>query len=190
MEELLSYLTGICPLSDELISYLQHHLQVKMVEKNDLLLRQGRVCSHIYFILKGVMRCFYEKQGREVNNWVYRESDVIVSVSSYFSQRPSRENIQALENTTLIGVSFQEYEFMKKNFMEFNYLRAELLEKYYSLVDNWTYDLKMQPAEEKYQSLLKSQPWLFERIPAKEIAKLLGMKEETLSRIRNKTAWN
>ncbi|MBN8856236.1 MAG: hypothetical protein BGO55_08730 [Sphingobacteriales bacterium 50-39] len=186
MEELLSYLQGIFPMSDELLDYLRKHLQVKKLERNDMLLREGRVCSHIYFILTGVMRCYYEKRGLEVNNWVYREGDVIVSVSSFFTQRPSRENIQALEDTILIGVSFQEYAFMKKNFLEFNYIRAELLEKYYSIADDWAFDIKMEPAKEKYKSLKKRQPWLFGRIQAKQIASLLAMKEETLSRIRKK----
>jgi len=186
MDTLLTLLMSIYPLSEELINYLRANLEIKELKKGDYLLRKGRICTHIYFIESGHLRCFYEKNGAEATSWLMIEGNVIVSVSSFFNQKQSRESIQALEDTVVIGISFEKLEYINRTFIEFNFHGRVLSQKYYAISDDQLYAIKMQRAPERYLHMLETQPELFDRVPAKYIASLLGISVETLSRIRNK----
>jgi hypothetical protein len=65
MDSLFKLLMSIYPLSEELINYLRANLEIKELKKGDFLLKKGRICTHIYFIESGYLRCFYKKNGAE-----------------------------------------------------------------------------------------------------------------------------
>ena len=186
MESLFALLMSIYPLSEELINYLRANLEIKELKKGDYLLKKGRVCTHIYFIESGLLRCFYKKNGAEATSWLMTEGNVIVSVSSFFNQKESRESIRAMEATVLVGIPFEKLEYMNRTFIEFNFHGRVLSQKYYAISDDQLYAIKMQRAPERYLHLLDTQPELFDRVPAKYIASLLGISEPTLSRVRKK----
>src|SRR5690242_10272352 len=110
MEKLLAFLQSIHPLSEELLQYLSQHLKVKHLTKRDYLLKAGHINRSICFIEKGLLRCFYHKGNLEICSWFMKEGDVIVSIESFFQQKPSYESIQALEDCTLYYIEFDELQ--------------------------------------------------------------------------------
>ena len=184
MNELLKFLNSIHPLSDAANDYLSTNLKQLELQKKDFLLRNGHICRNIYFVDKGLLRCFYIKNDKEINSWFMKESDVIVSVESFFNQAVSYENIQALEDCTLYFITFNELQFVYSNFYEFNFVGRILTEKYYQLSEQRLYSLRMQRASEKYKFLMDHFPQIIQRVPCKYIASYLSITEETLSRIR------
>src|SRR5688572_24112032 len=108
MKELLFYLESIHPMSDGLKQYLETNLKVKELPRKSYLLKAGHVSRNICFIAEGLLRCFYIKDQHEVSSWFMKEGDVIVSVESFFSQRESYESIQALEDSLLYYISYDE----------------------------------------------------------------------------------
>lgn len=184
MDELLQYLNSIHPLSDELKNHLKQIIQIQEVSKKEYLLELGRVCKGISFVAKGLVRCFYYKNGREVCSWFMKEGDLIVSVESFFSQVPSYENMQALEDCLLFSISYDQLQHIYLHYPEFNYIGRVLTEKYYILCDQRLYSLRMQKAAERYEYLIQNQPEIIQRVPAQYIASYLGITSETLSRIR------
>ena len=119
-----------------------------------------------------------------------KEGDVIVSVESFFNQSISYENIQALEDSILLFITYDELQFLYNNFPEFNFVGREVLQKYYQLSEQRLYSLRMQRASEKYNFLMNHFPQIIQRVPSKYIASYLGITEETLSRIRAQKAIN
>jgi len=186
MEELLRYLSSIHPLSDGLIEYLHNHLKEKKLSKKDFLLKAGQICRHIYFIEKGLLRCFYLKGEMEVCSWFMKEGDVITSIGSFFSQKESHESIQALESCQLYYIEYNELQHIYNNFSEFNFIGRVLTQKYYILWDQLLYGIRMQQAQERYKWLMDSYPELILRVPAKYIASYLGITEVTLSKLKGK----
>ena len=184
MNQLLNYLSAIYPLSEELRVYLQAHIKQRAIAKKELLLKAGHICRNICFIEKGLLRCFYLKEGTEVSSWFMREGDVIISVESFFDQKPSYEAIQALEHTVVWYISFQELEFIYKNFMEFNYVGRVLVQHYYKLSEQRLYSMRLQTATERYHFLLQHFPEIIQRVSTADIASYLGITRETLSRIK------
>ncbi len=184
MNELLTFLNTIHPLTDELKKFLITHLHILEVRKKKFILKHGHICSNIYFIQKGLVRCFYEKGDKEISSWFMNEGDVIISVQSFFNQSISYESIQALEDSILHYISYRDLQYSYENFPEFNFIGRVLTEKYYKLSEERLYAIRMKRAAEKYHNLLLDFPQLLQRIPLKYIASYLGLTEETLSRIR------
>lgn len=184
MLELLQLLNTIHPLSNELEDYLTSHLTKLEIPKKRFLLKQGQISSNIYFVKKGLVRCFYLKEDKEVSSWFMSEGDVITSVESFFNQSVSYESIQTLEDSVLYSISYKDLQHAYLTFPEFNFVGRVLTEKYYRLSEQRLYSLRMQRALEKYHYLLQYFPQLIQRVPSKYLASYLGITEETLSRIR------
>ncbi|MFL5811219.1 MAG: Crp/Fnr family transcriptional regulator [Flavisolibacter sp.] len=184
MERLLHFLYLIHPLSDELKAYLFRHLKTQEIARNGMLLRGGHICRNVYFIEKGLLRCFYHKGDTEVSSWFMKEGDVIISIESFYQQKESYESIQALEDSVLYYIAYNELQYIYKNFLEFNFIGRVLTEKYHELWAQQLYALRMHTAYERYQWLLKKHAELVLRVPGKFIASYLGIEKTTLSKIK------
>ena len=184
MEEIFAYLNSIYPIQLETKDYLLENLKPLTVSKKQFLLRQGNLCRNIYFIKIGLLRCYYLRDGKEICSWFMREGDVIISVESFFNQKESKENIQALEDCSLFYLSYHELQHAYQHFPDFNSIGRILTEKYYQLCEQRLYSLRMQKAHEKYQFIMNHFPQIIQRVPIKDIASYLGITIETLSRIR------
>lgn len=178
------YLESIYPLTDGLKHHLSTVLKEKTLPKKSYLLKAGHVSRNICFIARGLLRCFYVQDNHEVCSWFMKEGDVIVSVESFFTQKESYESIQALEDSLLYYIHYDELQFLYHHFPEFNFVGRVLLEKYYTLSEQRLYSLRMQRAQERYYYLLQHHPELILRVPAKFLASYLGITEVTLSKIK------
>jgi CRP-like cAMP-binding protein len=182
MEELLQYLNLIFPLSNPLCEHLSVILKSKKYLKKDFLLKSGHISDKIFFIENGLIRCFYSQHEKEVCSWFMKEKDCIISVESFFQQKPSYESIQALEDTNTLFIEHNELQYIYQNFPEFNFIGRVLTERYYILSEQRLYSIRMHSASERYHLLMNSFPELIRRVPSKCLASYLGISEETLSR--------
>ena len=185
METLFYLLNSIQPMSDGLVNHLAQILKSRQLRKKEYLLKAGHICRVVGFIEKGLLRCFYVKGEVEVSTWFMKEFDVIISIESFYQQKESYESIQALEDTVLYYISYDELNYIYKTFPEFNFIGRVLTEKYYTLWAQQLYGLRMQQANERYKWLMDNHAELILRVPAKYIASYLGIDETTLSKIKN-----
>lgn len=186
MELLVQFLESIHPLSDGLKDQLATIVRIKEMKKKDMLLRAGHICRNIYFIEEGLLRCYYSVGDTEVSSWFMKEGDVMVSIESFFQQKPSYESIQALEDCFLYYIEYKELQLLYKQFPEFNFTGRVLTEKYYTLWAQQLFALRMHSAMDRYNWLLNSFSELILRVPAKYIASYLGITEAHLSVIKGK----
>jgi CRP-like cAMP-binding protein len=186
MNSVLKYLHSIQPLPDPLTAYLRQVIKRKEIPRKDYLLKEGQVCRNIHFIEKGLLRCYYIKDGGEVSSWFMKEQDVCIAIESYYHQEPSQENIQALEDTVVFSISHEELDRIYRNFPSFNYTGRILTERYYMLSDQRSRSMRMQRSHERYDWLMERYPELMQRVPAKYIASYLGITEVTLSVVRGR----
>ena len=184
MEEIFAYLNTVHPLHSDTRKYLQQNLKSMEVAKKEFILKQGYICRNIYFISRGLLRCYYIIDYKEINSWFMKEGDVIISVESFFNQIESKESIQALEDSFLFYFSYEELQYAYEQFPDFNSIGRILTEKYYQLSEQRLYSLRMQKAHERYHFLMDHFPQILQRVPLTNIASYLGITLETLSRIR------
>jgi len=183
-EELLKLLDSIFPLSDELKTQLSFYLKFEQVRKNMHLLKEGQVCNYIYFIEQGLVRSYHIRDGSEICSWFMKEGDIIISVDSFYNKKPSIERIQAIEDTTVYFIHYDELQLLYKRFIEFNIVGRVLTERYYQLSEERLFAMRKQKASERYEFLLTHHPAIVERVPKKYVASYLGVTVETLGRIK------
>jgi CRP/FNR family transcriptional regulator, anaerobic regulatory protein len=186
MKELLSLLNTIHPLSPALVKYLTEKLKVKVLTKKTFLLEAGHISRHIYFIKKGLFRCYYIQNDEEVCAKFLKEGDIVVSANSFFLQKDSTEYIQAIEDSTVWYICYEELQYLYTNFPEFNNIARQLSIKSYLLSEQRISFIRMKLAAERYTAMLSNFPELILRVPAKYMASYLSITEETLSRIRSR----
>lgn len=184
MDPLLSFLSSVHELSAGLTEHLLQTVQQRTVQKKEYLLKAGHYNRHIFFIESGLLRCYYEKGINEVCSWFMQRTDVIVSIESFYLQKPSYEYIQALETTEVWYISYEELYHIYRTFPEFNYIGRELTQKYLVLWAKQLYGIRMQSASQRYEWLLDNFPELALRVPAKYLASWLGINESHLSTIK------
>jgi len=184
MNALYDIVQKIHPLPNEFWDELQATVVQRDIPRKTLLLRQGTVSNEISFIVKGLARAYYFKNDLDITSWLMRENDFIISVVSFFKQVPSEENIELLEDSTLISIPFKQLLALYQKYEAFNVVGRVITENYYILSEQRIYSMRMHTARERYELLLSNDPGIFQRVPLKYIASYLSMKPETLSRIR------
>lgn len=174
------------PLSPELKAELSTCIFIKKAKKGEIILSEGQVCDHIYFIGKGSLRGFYFHDGKEITSWIEFENDFSSATYSFVTRKPGFENIEATENSLLYAISFDDLNRIYLKHPEFNYIGRLLTEKYYVGLMERTICLQYQTATERYEQLVANQPYMLQRASLGHIASYLGISQETLSRIRKK----
>jgi CRP-like cAMP-binding protein len=185
MHPVITLLNSIYPLTPFLQDKMADILKEKSFLKKEYLLKAGHVCRNIFFIEKGLVRCFHNSNDQEVCSWFMKEGDLMISVESFYTQRESFESIQALEDCKVYSVGYSDLQNLYKNYLEFNFIGRILTEKYYVLSEQRTNALRMQRASDRYRFISNNHPELVKRVHSKYIASYLGVSEETLSRIKS-----
>jgi CRP-like cAMP-binding protein len=186
MEELMKFLEAIHPLSPPLRDHLIEILQFRKLEKKAYLLKAGHICRNIYFIKKGILRCYYLKDDFEVCSWFMKENDVVISIESFYHQQPANEYLQALEGCELWYISHAQLQFIYQHYPEFNITGRIVTQHYHQHWSRQLFSIRMQTAEERYKWLLDNHSELLLRVPAKYLATYLDIAEVTLSKIKSK----
>ena len=183
--DLLKILNAKGQVPFELQSHFAGILQHKSLRKKEFILKPGQVNDIMVFIQKGLMRAYYLKDGVEIGSWFRSEGEFIVSISSFYPERPSEEYIQALEQTDILYITRRELYEIYNKYPDFSVnallLTIDVLVEW----DQRVRALNNTSAEERFRWLVNNRPDLLERVPAKYIAGFLGITPETFSKIRS-----
>jgi CRP-like cAMP-binding protein len=157
----------------------------KSFKKGTVLLKEGELSNDCYFVLKGCLRSFYLLKGEEKTTAFYTELEGI-NPHCAVDKKPSSYYLACVEDCILtVGNPEMEaimYEKFPKFETLFRLLSAELLLKSQLSFD----EFKTSSPEQRYLKLQQSRPDLVQRIPQQQLASFLGMKPESLSRIRKR----
>jgi CRP-like cAMP-binding protein len=183
MTELIEFIKNYVELDSETEQAVKNHFKTEIFEKNEFLVKTGKICTNVYFIKSGLVRRFYENDDREVTVWIYHENHWITSLASYFEQKPAIENFQTCERTVVYSLSYSNEQrlFELPLFLKFhlNFLRLN-----FGRLDEFHQKYELMNAHEKYTYLLTYFPEIVKRAKLKHIASLMNISQETLSRIR------
>ncbi len=153
------------------------------VKKGTVLLKEGQKSKDSYFVLKGCMRKYYIIDGEEKTTAFYTEMEVLTP-HCVISKTPSEYYISCLEDTILtISNTDMEAEVNSK-FPKFESM-CRLLSEEISAKQQIDFDeFKTSSPEQRYMNLLQARPDLIQRVPQQQLASFLGIKPQSLSRLR------
>ena len=152
--------------------------------KNEMILREGETCTNIYWVVKGLVRQFYFKNGKEVTEYMATESSIVMCIESLFLEQPTHLQIKAIEPSVLIALPKADLEAVAMKSVNIQILYRKILEESLILSQIHADMLRFESAQDRYQKLIKRQPQLVLRAPLVYIASYMQMTPETLSRVR------
>lgn len=166
------------------------HLSFSSLNKKEHFAIEGKVCDHMAFIVKGALRYYHLKDGQEITGYFSFENELASAYKSFLRRTPSTNYIQALEETELVLISYNNFQKMLSlpllalKIERFGRLVAEY---YICCYDDRVTSFITQSPEERYTSLEKTRSDIFQRVPQHFIANFLGITPVSLSRIRKRT---
>ncbi len=107
-------LSQISFLSPDLRQHLSLILEEETFPRKTILLKAGHISRRIYFVKKGFLRAFFYKAGSPYATWFMGQNEFMISVYSFFSQKPSFENIEVLEDSILLSITWDELQSLYK----------------------------------------------------------------------------
>ena len=145
----------------------------------------GSVASSLYFIESGLLRTYYLLNGKEVNTYFACDKQFISSYSSFINQSASFEFLEAIEDSTVYELSYQDLSQLYTESGNFEKLGRILAEQNYLCVLDRTLGMQTKTAKQKYLDFIQDyEQKIVQRVPQHQIASFLGMAPESLSRIR------
>ena len=171
-------------MTHEELDLLESILVPTKYAKNEMILREGETCTNIYWVVKGLVRQFYYKNGKELTEYMATENNIAMCIESLFLEQPTHLQIKAIEPTVLIAIPKVELEAVAMKSVNIQILYRKILEESLILSQIHADMLRFESAQDRYQKLIKRQPQLVLRAPLVYIASYLQMTPETLSRVR------
>ena len=185
-EQLKTHIRKFVLISDLEFDTLTGFFNPRHLKKKEYLYKQNEICRYIAFINKGCVRNFHiDNKGDEQIIYFAVEDWWVADLQSFFLHIPSMFSLQALENCDLLVSTKTQFE----NAFE----AVPVFEKFYRLKTQTAYTKtqksvieKTETAEERYIKLLDTSPSILQRVPQHYLASYLGIKPQSLSRIRKK----
>ncbi len=173
-------------ISEEEERFVSSVFKFKRLAKGEHFLLAGDVCGEAAFIESGVFRFYFNTGENDPTYYFAAEHEFICEYPSFLSQRPSNTNIQALEAAEIRVIGFDDLQrfYQKINLGErFGRLIAE--EIFVDSIEQLASFYQDRPAE-RYRNFVRRFPRLVQRLPQYYIASYVGIKPQSLSRIRRR----
>lgn len=175
-------------LTDEEADFINEYIPIVEFKKGILLLREGQIAFDSYFTLQGCVRQYYLIDGEEKTVAFYTEGESISSLSGYLHGTPANYYLECVEDCTLAVLNvYKERELYQKVAGFESLCRASVEEDYAKHQQQLAMYIIKSP-EERYIDLMEHRSDLLQRVPQYHLASYLGVKPESLSRIRRRIA--
>lgn len=155
--------------------------------KGEMILKEGEICKHIYYIERGLIRQFYFKNGKEVTEHLGVDRSIFMCIESLFREEPTHLQVQAIEPTLVYALPKARLEEVALHNVNIQILYRKILEESLIISQQVADMLRFESAQNRYKRICKMSPQVVLRAPLVYIASLLQMTPETLSRVRSST---
>lgn len=171
---------------DQLDTVIQHFTPIT-TKRNEFLVREGEICKHVYFIVKGCVQILVlDHEGHETTRDFYFENNWVSQLQSFGTQTPSTENLVTPEPSELLAISYSSFGLMMQSVPQFAQIYQQILELSFN---NSVYRINTfvsMDALDRIKWLMQHQPNILSRLPSKLVASYLGISPETLTRLKAK----
>lgn len=182
--ELTQYINTKIKLSDEESQAIDAAFRREFHSKGTLLADPGNRSQKVHFIEKGMLRTFYNKDGKDITHFFFDENAFTMSLESVYFNKIDPYGREVLEETTLRTIQVKEFNDLFNQidaFKSFVFMVSVETIKQFS---DKLFALQFQTAEQRYQSMIDNYSNILLRVPLGHIASYLGITQQTLSVIR------
>ena len=187
LSKIKTAIRSLIDINEEEWDYYSSGFTTRLYNKKEILLQSDKICDHIFFINKGLLRIFFmDKNGNESTFYFSQENDFAVDYESFLNRTPSNYTIEAMEDTQIVHMS---YKMVIDGYKKLRYgekLGRLLAEKYFIIFSRKIQNLYTKTPYERYKLLDIQFPNIRQRVPQHYIASYLNISSVHLSRLINK----
>lgn len=182
---LVDYFARYAPLTPEEIKLIQESAIIRECKKGSYLLKEGEYAKESYLVLKGCVRSYFLIDGTEKNTEFFLENDPILPVS-YVNKQPSQYFIECIEDCVISIGKTEVTEELLRSYPGFAVLYRKISDEFLTKQTISADKFRNLSPEAHYLEIQRLKPALLERIPQYHLASFLGIKPQSLSRIRKR----
>ncbi len=183
---LLSYFARVMALSEEESLAIAESMNIRSCKKGEILLREEQVARECYFVLQGCVRLYYLRNGEDKTGAFYTEDDWVLSLASFTQKIPAGHYLECTEDTLLVVGTEQKENDLYTRFPRFETIARKVMERIVALEQARIASYQTDSPEQRYLKLLESRSHLLQRVPQYQLASYIGVRPESLSRIRKR----
>jgi len=182
----LNYLRKFVNLTDdEFAKCLVPVIKVRRCPKRSFITKEGEVENYFNFIVKGLVRKYYQKGNQEINTQISTENHIILSQESFHSRTPSEYYIETIEPSVFISIHHDDLEKLYRISKKMEHLGRLVITHTMIIKDRWQMQMIKMTPRERFLNFVMKNPELMQRVPQKYLASYLNIKPETFSRFKH-----
>jgi CRP-like cAMP-binding protein len=184
--KLIKYFLKLAPLTKDETAAITESMAVRKFIKGDFIVKEGYPNRDTFFIFEGLVRQYRMIDGEEITTNFYSEEQWIISLTDFSGDAISKDSLICVEDTTLVVGNEQKAQELFRRFPHFETVSRAVMEKVFSEQQKRMNFYLTDTPEQRYIRLLETQPDIFQRVPQYQIAGYIGVRPESLSRIRKR----
>ncbi|MFZ4930077.1 Crp/Fnr family transcriptional regulator [Chryseobacterium sp. Mn2064] len=186
-DKLLQFLCSCHNFSQKELELVQKYFEPVVFSKNNIIEEEGKVPQYLYYIISGYLRLFYTDQnGNEITTHINCPPGFFTSYSEFINETISENNVECITNCELLRISKQNLDYLISESQTMKDFSISVFQQSIMYNENRSKELSVLNAEQRYLKLMRDYPEVIQNVPIQHIASFLGMKPESLSRIRKK----
>lgn len=158
----------------------------KTYKKGEFFLEEGKVCKQVGFVAKGLLRYFINHDGEDKTYDFAQENGFVCNYESFIPRTPSTKNIQALEDCEILQISYDDLQVFYKSISQAERFGRIVIEQVFIQTLQDLSSFYTDTPELRYEKILTKHPDLLQRMSQYHIASYVGVKPQSLSRIRKR----
>ena len=184
MESLFNFINSKVSLKEEEIKLIKKNFVSLELEADTVLLKQGQIANHIYFLNTGVVKGYENIDGKNVIQQLIPEEIFFTSLESFFSRKPSIEFLQTITACKIAAINKQDLDILVEKIPCFSLLIQEVTNLHLSFKMQRVKVFQTLSAKQRYEKFMVQYPKLALEVSVDNVASYLGMEPQSLSRIR------
>jgi CRP-like cAMP-binding protein len=186
--KLVAYFSRMTDLSPEEAAAIAAAMNPQPFKKGTHLLQAGQRSTDTYFVVEGCIREYIMNDGEEKTTNFFTENQWVISLTNFNPDTPVQHNLVCAEDCVLVVGNEQQAQEMFKQFPRFETISRAVMEAVFGEQKTVLLAWLTDSPEQRYLKLMHTRPDLLQRIPQYQLASYIGVKPESLSRIRKRLA--
>lgn len=184
VSSLIRFISDFVKLSDKDLELLTNLFKHTCYPKGAILEREGKVARRLYYIANGFVRICHLHESQEITTQIAGPDSIITSFDSFVSGVVSLESVMCITDCDLFYISRADYDILSEQSINWMTFCKKIYENTITFNQLRTTEFLTLSAEKRYLKLLSEKPDIIKNVPVQYIASYLGVKPESLSRIR------
>ncbi|MBO0931948.1 Crp/Fnr family transcriptional regulator [Fibrella aquatilis] len=182
--KLLQLVNELVPLDAESQTLIQSLFRPVFLPRHTRLVEPGQIARQLYFINAGYVRVSTLEDGEEVTTHLNCPPGFITSFESFTRQEPATNSVECLTDSALLAITRPDLDLLYAHSHHLTEFGRLIFEQSIRYNEQRIKDLMVLTAEQRYLKLLRQHPSIIQNVPLQHIASFIGIKPESLSRIR------